>query len=99
MRTPQAAPPVLIAGRDSARRAILVKELTEIMPGSTVFEEAGAFSEVLEHAPGSRMVIISGDLADVRAESFTRVLGRRHPGLPVVRLDAVASGGDLCAPV
>jgi hypothetical protein len=90
------APPVLVAGRDSARRAILLKELTEIMPGSTVFEEVGAFSEVLEHAPSSRMVIFSGDLPDVPAESFTGILGRRHPRLPVVRLDAPASSGNLC---
>src|SRR6202171_6442643 len=91
------APPVLVAGRDSARRAILLKELPEIMPGSTVFEEVGAFSEVLEHAPSSRMVIFSGDLPDVPADSFTGILGRRHPPLPVVRLDAPEPSSDLCA--
>lgn len=96
---PAGTPPVLIAGRDSARRAILLKELSEIMPGSTVFEEAGAFSEVLEHAPRSRMVVFSGDLPDVPADSFTRVLARRHPRLPVVRLDAPPPSSDLCAHV
>lgn len=96
---PAPSPPVLIAGRDSARRAMLLKELSEIMPGSTVFEEVGAFSEVLEHAPGSRMVVFSGDLPDVPAESFTRVLARRYPRLPVVRLDAPPPGGDLCTHV
>jgi hypothetical protein len=93
---PDRTPPVLVAGRDSARRAILLKELTEIMPGSTVFEEVGAFSEVLEHAPSSRMVIFSGDLPDVPADSFTGILGRRHPRLPVVRLDAPPSSDNLC---
>jgi hypothetical protein len=92
---PAGGPPVLIAGRDSARRAMLLKELAEIMPGSTVFEEAGAFSEVLEHAPGSRMVVFSGDLPDVAAESFTRVLARRYPRLPVVRFDPPPPGGDF----
>jgi len=78
---------------------MLLKELAEILPGSTVFEEAGAFSEVLEHAPASRMVVFSGDLPDVPAESFTRVLARRHPRLPVVRLDPPPPGGDVCARV
>ena len=97
---PAGGPPVLIAGRDSARRAVLLKELAEIMPGSTVFEEAGAFSEVLEHAPRSRIVVFSGDFPDVPADSFARVLARRHPRLPVVRLDAPAPpGSDLCARV
>ncbi len=56
--------PVLIAGSDSARRAALIDDLTETMPQSTLFEEASAVSEVLEHAPASRMVILSGDLDD-----------------------------------
>src|ERR1700676_3901669 len=93
---PDRTPPVLVAGQSSARPPILLKELTEIMPGSTVFEEVGAFSEVLEPGPSSRMVIFSGDLPDVPAESFTDILGRRHPRLPVVWLDAPASSGDLC---
>jgi len=89
--------PILVAGRDSTRRAILLDELIETMPRSTTFEVAGAFSEVLEHAPASRMVILSGDLPDVSAESFASVLGRRHPRLPVIRLEARSSGEDLCA--
>lgn len=90
-------PPILLAGRDSARRAILLDELIQTMPQSTTFEVAGAFSEVLEHAPASRMVILSGDLPDVSAESFASALGRRHPRLPVIRLEARPSGDDLCA--
>src|ERR1700676_528912 len=59
--------PILVAGPNSAQRAMLLEELTQTMPHSTVFEEASAFSEVLEHAHSSRMVILSGDLADIPA--------------------------------
>jgi hypothetical protein len=82
--------PVLIAGSDSARRAALIDDLTETMPQSTLFEEASAVSEVLEHAPASRMVILSGDLDDAPAESLMQMLGHRHPGLPVVSVDGPA---------
>jgi len=82
--------PVLIAGSDSARRAALIDDLTETMPQSTLFEEASAVSEVLEHAPASRMVILSGDLDDTPAESLMHMLGHRHPGLPVVSVDGPA---------
>jgi hypothetical protein len=82
--------PVLIAGSDSARRAALIDDLTQAMPRSTLFEEASAVSEVLEHAPASRMVILSGDLDDTPAESLMHMLGHRHPGLPVVSVDGPA---------
>jgi hypothetical protein len=92
------SPPVLVAGRDSARRATLLDELARSMPDSTTFEVAGRFSEVMERAPGSRMVILTEDLPDAPAESLTRVLGRRHPRLPVMRLDAPASQAELGTP-
>jgi hypothetical protein len=84
--------PVLIAGTDSARRAALLDDLTQTMPQNTVFEEASAVSEVLEHAPTSCMVVLSGDLDDTPAESLMHVLGHRHPGLPVVSVDGSAPG-------
>jgi hypothetical protein len=33
------------------------------------------------------MVVLLGDLQDISAASLTRLLGRRHPGLPVLTLD------------
>jgi len=88
-----ASPPhVLVAGADAARRATLLDELTQTMPQSTRFEEASAVWEVLEHAPTCRIVILSGDLDDAPAESLMHMLGHRHPGLPVVSIDAPAQG-------
>jgi hypothetical protein len=37
-------------------------------------------------------VIISGELDDVPAESLLHTLGHRHPGLPVVSVEATAAG-------
>jgi hypothetical protein len=79
---------VLIAGADPGRRATLLDELTETLPASTVFEEANAVCEVLEHAPGSRMAIITGDLDDAPAESLMHMLAHRHPALPVLIVDS-----------
>jgi hypothetical protein len=86
---------VLVAGTDSARRAVLVDELAQTMPQSTLFEEASAVWEVLEHAPASRAVILSGDLDDASVESLVRLLSHRYPRLPVVSIDAPAPHGDL----
>jgi hypothetical protein len=88
---------VLVAGTDSARRAVLLDELTQTMPQSTLFEEASAVWEVLEHAPASRAVILSGDLDDASVESLVRLLSHRYPRLPVVSIDAPAPHGDLRA--
>jgi DNA-binding NtrC family response regulator len=79
--------PVLIAGRDSAGRAAVLRELSRTMPADTLFEQAGAFWEVLERAPAISMVILSGELDEVPAESLLGMLAHRHPDLPVVSLD------------
>jgi hypothetical protein len=79
--------PVLIAGADAVRRASLREELSERMPG-TRFEELGTFWEVLARAASSRMVILSGDLDELPAESLLRALAHRHPDLPVVSLES-----------
>jgi hypothetical protein len=78
---------VLIAGADPGRRATLLDELSETLPASTVFEETDAVCEVLEHAPGSRMAFITGDLDDTPAESLMHMLAHRHPELPVLVVD------------
>jgi len=76
--------PVLIAGADDRRRATLRAELAATLPRRTRFCEADDVAEVLERAPFSRMMVLAGDLHDADAESLMRLLGHRHPRLPVV---------------
>jgi hypothetical protein len=66
----------------------VLHDLSETMPEGTCFEEAGELWEVLAWAPASRAVILSGELDDVPAESLLHTLGHRHPGLPVVSVEA-----------
>jgi hypothetical protein len=89
---------VLIAGADADRRATLLDELSQTLPANTVFEQADAVSEVLEHAPGSRMAFITGDLDDTSAELLMQTLAHRHPGLPVMVVDGAAGdeGEHVC---
>jgi hypothetical protein len=82
--------PVLVAGRDPVRRAEVVRELGESMPAGTRFEELGTFWELLVRAPGSRMVILSGEVDEFPPESLLRAIGHRHPDLPVISLEAGA---------
>jgi hypothetical protein len=80
--------PVLVAGGDSSARAAVLRDLTHSMPASTTFEQAGAVWEVLVRASRSSMVILSGGLDEVSAESLMQMLAHRHPSLPVVSLPA-----------
>jgi hypothetical protein len=77
---------VLIAGRDEQCRLALRQELGRTLAPDTMFIEASEAWEVLQQAPSSRMVMLTGDLREVSAKSITRVLGRRHPSLPVLTL-------------
>jgi hypothetical protein len=61
------------------------------MSTGTQFEEAGTFWEVLERAPWSRMVILSGDLDELPGESLLHSLAHRHPDLPVVSFEPRAA--------
>jgi hypothetical protein len=79
--------PLLVAGADSARRRALLDDLIDTMPEGTSFEEASTLSEVLERAPTSRIVVLSGGLEDASAKSLMRVLGQRHPTLPIINMD------------
>jgi hypothetical protein len=88
---------VLIAGTDPLQRASLLDELSRSMPSDTPFTEASAISEVLERAPGSRIVVLSGDLDDASAETLVHLLGHRHPRLPIVSIGAPAAPGRLRA--
>lgn len=78
---------VLVAGADAYRRAILRAELASTLPRMTRFCEAEEVAQVLKHAADSRLVVLAGDLQDAEAESLMRLLGQRHPQLPVVSLD------------
>jgi hypothetical protein len=89
--------PVLVAGRDPAKRTDVLDSLSAILPLRTLFEQAGTFWEVLARAPASRMVILSGELDGIPAEALLHVLGHRHPGLPVVSLEVQLSHA-ICAP-
>ena len=90
LAAPATDSPVLIAGRDALKRAEVHREMSELMPAGTCFEELDAFWEVLVRAPSSRMVILSGELDELPAESLLHTLGHRHPDLPVVSLEAEA---------
>jgi hypothetical protein len=81
---------ILLAGADAERRATLLGELSQTLPESTVFEQADAVCEALEHASGSRMAFIAGDLDDAPAESLMQTLAHRHPELPVLIVDGPA---------
>ena len=65
----------------------LLDDLIETMPRGTCFEQASVLSEVLELAPTSRMVILSGGLEDASARSLMAILSQRHPTLPIVNMD------------
>ncbi len=55
-----------------------------MLPAGTAFGEAGETWEVLASAADSRMVVLIDDLRDVSVQSLTRLLGRRHPTLPIL---------------
>jgi hypothetical protein len=84
--------PILIAGEHSPRRAALLADLAETLPEGTVFEELTTLAGVLERAPASRMVILDGLLEEISGSAVARILGQRHPALPVINLDL--SGPD-----
>lgn len=98
-RAAQRVRPVLLAGGDVAAREAVRHDLAHSMSPDTVIEQVGAVWEVLARAGDSRVVIISGELEDVSAESLMQMLAHRHPGLPVVCLggsDALQSTPVAC---
>src|ERR1700710_2605431 len=67
--------PVLLAGGDRSARTAVLSDLAGSMPPSTSFEQAEAIWEVLARAPQSKMVILSGELEGIPAQSLMRMLG------------------------
>jgi hypothetical protein len=92
---------VLVVGsRDHVGSAQILEELRCLLPPSTPFIEAHEIWEVLTRAPGSRMVVLNGDLGDLSAASLVRLLSRRHPTLPVISVGATSRAmppGDVGA--
>jgi hypothetical protein len=81
---------ILLAGGDAGDREAVLSDLRRTMPGGTTFRQAGALWEVLAHAAESSMVVLSGELDEVPAESLMHMLAHRNPALPVVSVDATA---------
>jgi hypothetical protein len=82
--------PVLLAGGEQSDRTAVLSDLAGSMPSSTSFEQAGAIWEVLARAPQSKMVILSGALEGIPAQSLMQMLGHRHPEVPVVCIDGTS---------
>jgi hypothetical protein len=81
---------ILLAGGDAGDREAVLSDLRRTMPGGTTFRQAGALWEVLARASESSMVVLSGELDEVPAESLMHMLAHRNPALPVVSVDATA---------
>ncbi len=77
---------VIVAGSEPQRRAAVVAELASILPEDVAIEEAELTWQVLQHAPCCRLVMLTGELEDSPAERVISLIGRRHPGLPIVSL-------------
>ncbi len=88
LRVVGASARVVIADSDAARRAGLLDDLTQTMPEVTIFLEAATVAEMLEHAVGSRMVILGGPLDEVPTSSLIRMLAQRFPDLHVINMEA-----------
>jgi hypothetical protein len=81
---------ILLAGGEAGDREAVLSDLRRTMPGGTTFRQAGALWEVLAQAAESSMVVLSGELDEVPAESLMQMLAHRNPALPVVSVDATA---------
>jgi hypothetical protein len=87
LRVVEDSPCILVAGGDPRLRAEVRRELAVGMAPGTLFEEAGMVWEVLQQAPRSGLVMLTGDLRDASVEGLSRLLAQRHPRLPIVALD------------
>jgi len=77
-------PRVLVAAADSSTRTRMLEELCDLLPPGTCFVQASETWEVIAAASNSSMVVLAGDLGDISGGSVMRLLGRRHPTLPVL---------------
>jgi hypothetical protein len=79
---------VLVAGSDASARSRMLGDLRNLLPASTRFLEACETWEMLARAASSRMIVLTDDLGAVSTESLVRLLGRRHPTLPVLAVES-----------
>lgn len=86
---------VLIAGGDAAARDAVRRDLARTISPETAIEQAGAVWEVLARAADSSIVILSGALEGLSAESLLSMLAHRHPGLPVVSVGNAAQSAPV----
>jgi hypothetical protein len=77
---------ILVAGADAAVRTRMLEELRDLLPTGTPFAQASETWEVIAAASASSMVVLAGDLGDVSSGAVMRLLGRRHPTLPVLAI-------------
>jgi hypothetical protein len=82
------SPRILIVAAGAPRRALVHRELAATLAPDTVFAQASNVWEVLAQAPLSGVVMLAEDLPDVSARTLRELLGRRHPWLPIVVVDA-----------
>jgi hypothetical protein len=75
---------VLVAASDACARERMLTELRSLLPPDTRFVEAGETWELVARTPGSRMVVLAGEVGEMPADSLLRLLGRRNPSLPVL---------------
>jgi hypothetical protein len=78
---------ILLAGGEASDREAVLCDLRRRMPGGTSFKQAETLWEMLARAAESSMVVLSGKLEDVCAESLMQMLAHRNPTLPVVSLN------------
>lgn len=78
---------ILLAGGEASDREAVLCDLRRTMPGGTSFTQARALWEMLARAAESSMVVLSGGLDDVSAESLMQMLAHSNPTLPVVSVD------------
>jgi hypothetical protein len=82
------SPRILIVAAGARTRALVHREMAAALAPETVFAQAANVWEVLAQAPLSGVVMLAEDLPDVSARTLMELLGRRHPWLPIVVLEA-----------
>jgi hypothetical protein len=85
---PPSERPVLVAGSDAGACAAMQQEIARTMPPHTHFATADAIWELLVRAADACMVVLSGEIEEMPSEAILQMLAHKHPGLPVVSVDA-----------
>ncbi|HWX87171.1 MAG TPA: hypothetical protein VNX67_03250 [Solirubrobacteraceae bacterium] len=81
---------VLVVGAERHARSRMLGELRNLLPAGTHFVEVSETWEVLTSAATSQMAVLVDDLDELSSKSLVRLLARRQPALPVLRVGAGA---------